>query len=67
MEDSDNVIEYLLHWNIGMLPRKYNARCNVFEDSSCHLTGWLVENIREVVFRQQRVYGSFRISIAFLR
>lgn len=57
MEDSDNVIQDLLHWNIWMLPGKNDARRNISQDSRCHLTGGLIQYIREVVFRQQRVYA----------
>lgn len=55
MKDSNNVIQDLLHRYVRILPSKNNTRCHILQDRRCHLAGWFVEDVGEVVLREQRV------------
>lgn len=63
MEHSESVIQNLLYRDIGILPGKNNARCNVLQDSRCHLASWLIQYIGEVVFRQHGVSRIRTVSV----
>lgn len=57
VEDADDIVENLLDGDVGMVPCVNNAGRDVFEDGGCDLAGWFVQDVGEVVFRQEGVCG----------
>ena len=50
MEDTRDIVEDLVEWNVGVFPSEQNTRRDVLEDSRSNLTCWLVEDIAEMIF-----------------
>lgn len=55
VEHADDVVENLVHRDIGMLPCVDDARCDILKDGRSYLASWLIENVGEMVFGKQRV------------
>lgn len=52
MEDSRDIIENLMDWDIRMVPSENDARSYVLEDSGRNLTSRLIQYVREMVFAE---------------
>lgn len=50
VEDSGDVIQDLVDWNVRMLPRKDNTGRNVLEDCGCNLAGRFIKDVGEMIF-----------------
>ena len=50
MENAHAVVQNFVDRNIWMVPSVDHARCDVLQDRYSDLTGWRVQDVREVVF-----------------
>lgn len=55
MEDSSNVMHDLIHWDFWMVPSVNHSRCDILQDYGSHLSGWRVQDVREVILRKHRM------------
>lgn len=68
MKDMHNVVHYLFHRDIDVLPGIQNPGSGIFEDLSGNIASRLIKDIGKVVLRQQRVcrVGAMRVSPRFI-
>ena len=64
VEDTHAVVQNFMFWDIDVLPCVEDPRGNVLQDSRAHLTSWLVQDVGEVVLRQERVSGIGAVGIS---
>jgi len=64
MENADDVVKDLVHWDVGVVPGVNDTWCDILQDSSSDLSSGFIENIAEVVLRQEGVswIGAMRVS-----
>ncbi len=57
VKDTTDVVEHLVHRNVGMLPCINNPRSHVLKDCSSNLSRRLIQNVRKMIFGEKRVGG----------
>lgn len=57
VKDTVDVVQDLIHRDIGMLPGVDDTRSYVLKDRSCDLARRLIENVGKVIFREERMGG----------
>lgn len=63
VENTHAVIQYLVLWDVDVLPGVEDAGGNVFHNGGCDLTSGLVQDIGEVVFGEEGVSGISAVRI----